>query len=75
MLIVACGHTVVYGTWRGGVGFSLFRKNSSFGHLYSNVDFLIIMKKFGRVGSYAIQVKSETPPKNILKMDDISHPH
>ena len=63
MLIAAGGHTVVYGT-RGEkkkkkkkIGFSLFEQKKSFGNLYSNVDFLIFTKTFGRVGSYATVVQ------------------
>ena len=54
MLIAAGGHTVVYGTGGGGIkikrnqsDFHYSQKNSSFGNLYSNVDFLIITKNSG----------------------------
>ena len=49
MLIAAGRHTVVYGTGGGGGNRILIiqEKKSSFGNLYSNVDFLIITKNSG----------------------------
>ena len=53
MLIAAGGHTVViYGTWgedktKKGQIFMIQKKKSSFGNLYSNVDFLIITTNLG----------------------------
>ena len=62
MLIAAGRHTVVYGTGGNKTNkqnriFIIQNKNSSFGNLYSNVDFLIITKNSGGLAAMHISTR------------------